>query len=48
MIDNGKEKYGYTIAELFEQAANDESWESDPVKRKQYTGKLKAILTQLT
>ena len=48
MIDDGKEKYGFTIEELFEQAANDDSWESDPIKRKLYTNKLKATLTQLT
>ncbi len=47
-MDNGKEKYGYTIDELFEMAVNDSSWEADKDLREVYALMLKNQLMNLT
>ena len=41
------EEYGYSIDDLFEEAANDPSWEPDRQKRKELVEELRAALERV-
>ena len=41
-------KEDFTVAELFEEAKNDSSWEEDPQKREQLCMMFKRALSQLS